>query len=585
MTLFLTRAGIFVILFSFNTVAFAQSANKIANNKCIFDQLKQVPEKDRLDKAYVLYRLNFRHVKLPVVMANLDSLSVIATDLNDEALQCAVFDMHADYFSVNNGFNQVSTDYYQKAIDYAADNDLPVQKGIAENNKGGYYFIYKHYIEACECFLESQETFRDIGYDKVPKISVYLMHIVDFYYALGDYDNAMINLQDALKYTKDNERNKINIINTIGLVYRNYRQFPQAINYFNQAMQLAASTRDTIWIGITKGNIGSVYFLQGEYEKAVPYINIDYKTSLRYNEPANGALAMLRLAKINIDTKNLKIAGLELDTVKRLLSGSQEDVLNSWADFNNLESQFYEQLNKPAASLNYRKLYEGDKDSLIKRNNIAAVERVKLRYETDKHNAELSKAKEDDKVLSTRIDAVIAVLFLLVVISLLLYNRQRNARKKDKELAAAEKRVTEQQLTSARNALRGFTENLRQKNMLIEKFKTEIDHLNNQSAGKANAGHLEKLLNAHIMTDENWNDFKKLFSQVHPGFFVNLTKNYPQLSATDTRLLALIKLGLNNAEMANMLGITIEGIKKAKQRLRKKIDNQTINGIAGISDF
>jgi len=31
--------------------------------------------------------------------------------------------------------------------------------------------------------------------------------------------------------------------------------------------------------------------------------------------------------------------------------------------------------------------------------------------------------------------------------------------------------------------------------------------------------------------------------------------------------------------MANMLGITVEGIKKAKQRLRKKIDIQAVEAI------
>jgi DNA-binding CsgD family transcriptional regulator len=66
---------------------------------------------------------------------------------------------------------------------------------------------------------------------------------------------------------------------------------------------------------------------------------------------------------------------------------------------------------------------------------------------------------------------------------------------------------------------------------------------------------------------------------VYPGFFVNLSKNYPFLSAADTRLLALIKLGLNNPEMANMLGITIDGIIKAKQRLRKKLDISLISDI------
>jgi DNA-directed RNA polymerase specialized sigma24 family protein len=37
------------------------------------------------------------------------------------------------------------------------------------------------------------------------------------------------------------------------------------------------------------------------------------------------------------------------------------------------------------------------------------------------------------------------------------------------------------------------------------------------------------------------------------------------------RLLALIKLKLNNREMSGMLGITVDGVKKAKQRLRKKM--------------
>ena len=150
------------------------------------------------------------------------------------------------------------------------------------------------------------------------------------------------------------------------------------------------------------------------------------------------------------------------------------------------------------------------------------------------------------------------------------------ASKKDKELLLAEKKVVDEELRYADVALRGFTENLRQKNLLIEEFKTEIDQLNKRSAGNDNAGQLEKLLQAHIMTDQNWSDFKKLFAKVYPGFFVNLSKQYPHLSATDTRLLALIKLGLNNAEMANMLGITVEGIKKAKQRLRKKIDIQSV---------
>jgi len=586
--LYLLKLGLLLVFFINQPKAYATAPDTGTNHNSIFDHLKQVPEKERLDSAYILYRINFRRAPLAVAMANLDSLSAIADELGDLPLQCSVFDMHADYYSVNNGFNKTSTEYYQKAIDFAIDNDMPLQTGIALNNKAVYFFIYKQYVDACEYFLQSEDKFREVGYDKVPKIHMYLLHAVDFYYALGEYDNARANLEDALKYVPNDKaftRDKINIINTLALVYRNYKQYPNALYYFDQALHIAVAAKDTVWIGIVNGNIGSVYFLQGDYPKALPYINTDYNTSIKYGEFVNGAMALLRLIKINIDDRNLQLAGKQLDTIPLLIKGSREDVLGVMADYYDLRSQLYELSNNPAIALYCRKMYELEKDSLIKRNNVAAVERVRLRYETDKHNAQASKEKAYEKVKAIKIDAVMCVLGLLIVISLLLYNRQRLTNIKDKELLIAERRIADEQIKSANSALRGFTENLKQKNLLIENFKTEIEQLTKQSAGNANAGNLEKLLHAHIMTDQNWNDFKKLFSQVHPGFFVNLSKNYPQLSAADTRLLALVKLGLNNSEMANMLGITVEGIKKAKQRLRKKIDIQAVNDIGNLADL
>jgi len=549
---------------------------KVPISAKVFDQVRNVPIADRVKFADSVYKNTFRKTNSVTAMAALDKLRQLSIDVNDKPLECAVFDMRADHYAVNLGFNPISTAYYQNAIDFAKENNMQLETGISLNNMGMYLFIGKQYAAACGFYLRSEEVFRDIGYENVPGIYNYLFRVALFYYRLGDYDNARINLEQALKYAPYHGRERIDIVNTIGLIYRNNKQYEQAVNYFNMALATAIANKDTVWIGIAKGNIGSVYFMQGLYKKAWPLIETDHTTSLKYNEPVNAALALLRLAKINIDNKNMAAAGRELDTIKLLIKGTKEDVLMLLDDYDNLRSQFYEQMGNPVQALAYRKMYELDRDSLVNRNNIAAVERVKLRYEADKRVTELSKARAKERVQSVEIKAGVAVLVLLVVISVLLYNRERLASKKDKELLMAEKKAVDEELRSADIALRGFTENLQQKNLLIEKFKTEIDQLNKRTTGNENAGQLEKLLQAHIMTDQNWNDFKKLFSKVYPGFFVNVSKQYPHLSATDTRLLALITLGLNNAEMANMLGITVEGIKKAKQRLRKKIDIQTV---------
>jgi tetratricopeptide (TPR) repeat protein/DNA-binding CsgD family transcriptional regulator len=569
------------MLLTWQQKVFCFPADTSINQKNIFWQIRNLQPKDRVAQAGSLYRdkLGLRKASPAVAMAAIGQLAELAVTLNDKPLACSVFDLRADYYSVNLGFNDLSTGYYQKAIDLAKANNLLFETGLYLHKMGMYYSTFKQNALACRYFLRSQEIFNQVGYSQIPNINLYLSQVADFYYRLGDYENARTKLQAGLRYITKNSGDEINMLNTIGLIYRSYKQFPQALSYFNKAIAIATITKNTIWIGIATGNIGSVYFLQNQYQKALPLIEMDYKTSMKYGEGENGTIALLRLIKINIDTKNFEQAGQQLKTAEDYLAKSKNDVLGIWADYYDLESQLYERQGQAAQSIIYRKKFEQDKDSLVKRDNVAAVERVKLQYEIDKHNAQVSQLKDDAKIQSVEIKAGIAVLVMLGIISVLVYNNQRQRNKKDTELLMAEKRVVDEELKNAASELKSFTENLRQKNILIEKFKTEIDRLRSRSTDDDDTRRLEILLQAHIMTDDNWQDFKKLFSKVYPGFFIDLSKNYPQLSATDTRLLTLLKLGLTNSEMANMLGITIEGIQKAKQRLRKKLDLNTLSDI------
>ena len=56
-------------------------------------------------------------------------------------------------------------------------------------------------------------------------------------------------------------------------------------------------------------------------------------------------------------------------------------------------------------------------------------------------------------------------------------------------------------------------------------------------------------------------------------FYVNTVKKYPNLTESNLRLVMLVKMGFTNSNIANLLGVTIDGVKKAKQRLKKKHDD------------
>ncbi|MFA6085082.1 tetratricopeptide repeat protein [Mucilaginibacter sp.] len=502
----------------------------------------------------------------------LNDLSQLANHINDIQLECAVYDMRADFYSVNRGCNELSTKYFDDAILFAKEHHLDVEVGIYMHRKAIYYFVYKLNTAACRYFLLSQDVFRSVGYENVPNIGGLFSETADFYYSLGDFANARNNLRSALKYQKPSSRNRINILNTIGLTYRDAGQYSVATKYFDKALDMANSRKDSVWITITSGNIGSIYFLQHNYNKALPLVEADYQNSLKYNQLLNASIALLRLVRISIDTDDLKKAAQQLNTADKLLTNTNENVLTYRVEYYELKALLSEQLGNVKQAVLYRKKFELLRDSVAKRDNIAAIERVRLQWETDKSHAELNKIKTIAEIEKYKQNTIIIVLLLLIIISVLIYNRQRLKAKKDRELLALEKRRVDDELKNATLALHGYTENLMQKNILIEGFKAEVERLKLKFDDADGAAILNKMMQAHIMTDENWSEFKKLFTKAHPTFFYNLRNKFGHLTSTDVRLLALLKLRLNNREIAGMLGITTDGVKKAKQRLRKKMD-------------
>jgi tetratricopeptide (TPR) repeat protein len=548
-----------------------------------FDALTLIKNEKRVDAAVHFYKTNFRHLPERKVMHYLDQLTVMARRLDDKPLESVVFDLKADYYAVNKLFNNKSINYYRQAVDFSKKNDLVLEEAIYLLHEGMFYYVHKHNNQACLSFLRSLEVFKKYGFDRVPNISFYLGQIADFYYHIGDYKSATAYLQLALKHRIENPRARATFVNTLGLIARNDHQYPEALGYFARALKLAKENNDTIWVSIVNGNIGSVYFMQGQYDRASPYIQADYQTSLKYDEKINAAIALLRLVKISLVKGETHKSLQQLNEAELLINTPVPD-LNLRTELFDLKAQIYEQMGRYKQAVDLRKKYQLIKDSLNVQNNIAAVEVVRMQYVINKQQAAENRLKVQSKIRGIQRNAVFIVLFLVVVILILVYNRQKLKIRKDQELLKLEKQRLDEELEFTEMKLTAYTENLRKNNVLIESFKEQIEGLKDKKADSAVVRHLEELMQAHIMTDESWMEFKKIFLKVYPNFFFDIKKRFLYLSETDLRLLTLIKLQSNNKEIANMLGITVEGVKKAKQRLRKKMQlNDDINIEEAIS--
>src|SRR5690606_26782203 len=116
----------------------------------------------------------------------------------------------------------------------------------------------------------------------------------------------------------------------------------------------------------------------------------------------------------------------------------------------------------------------------------------------------------------------------------------------------------------------------KQNDLTIQRFRNEViqnlDHFPDRQALFNDS--LNKMLEKQVMTEERWVKINDIFERVYPGYLANEKEAYPRLTDYDFRLISLMKLGLSNRSMADLLGITLEGVKKAKQRLKKKMERQ-----------
>jgi DNA-binding CsgD family transcriptional regulator len=123
--------------------------------------------------------------------------------------------------------------------------------------------------------------------------------------------------------------------------------------------------------------------------------------------------------------------------------------------------------------------------------------------------------------------------------------------------------------------LENFTRTMLEKSQLIEELSAQLGQFKSETLiPKERIEDVSKMLHSSILTEDDWEKFKLLFSRVNPNFFAELKLRHPDLTQAETRLAALIILNLNTREIANILGISADSANKARYRLRKKLNLQ-----------
>ncbi len=82
---------------------------------------------------------------------------------------------------------------------------------------------------------------------------------------------------------------------------------------------------------------------------------------------------------------------------------------------------------------------------------------------------------------------------------------------------------------------------------------------------------MSRFVELSVREDDYWEGFLEKLNQTDPKFVQELLKQHPELSKTEVKVCALIRFGIDNKSIANLLQISADGVKKSRYRIRKKI--------------
>jgi DNA-binding CsgD family transcriptional regulator len=242
-------------------------------------------------------------------------------------------------------------------------------------------------------------------------------------------------------------------------------------------------------------------------------------------------------------------------------------------------------LQRYSAALEDFKQYKATDDSIFNTAKSKQIEELRTIYETEKKEKEIALQKseiqlleEKDKVNVLQRTLLSGGLLLSLIVVVLLYYGMRQKIKRNR----AEKEKVDNELAFKKKELTTHALHLANKNEILEDLKLQIDDLKRNGDQSHEYNRIINTITFNLQDDKNWENFSRHFEQVHKDFNSQIKQKYPEVTSNELRLMALLKMNLSSKEIANMLNISTEGIKKARYRLRKKLNINTDDSLQDL---
>lgn len=444
--------------------------------------------------------------------------------------------------------------------------------GGIHQEMGNYKIALSESLKALKFFEEKKDTVRK---------GDALMQIGTIESQLNNLDSAIEHVKEAYDiYDSYNDKQyKAYAANNIGEFYLEQRLPSETLFYLNEGLKISKEIGNKEIEANSLASLGSAHLQLKEYSKAKNYLQQAYEIYRNLGYKKSISMNLNQLASVSIQSKNeeeaIEFLEQSLDIAKSI--GAKDNMSDSYQ----LLSLAYKSKRDYQKSLLNYEAYKTINDSIFNKTKSQQIEELRAIYDTEKKEQQIALQENEISLLgqkekNSRLQKILmGVGLLLSVIAYYALRQKMKRNKLEKEKLDAELAFKKKELTT--HAL-----HLAKKNETLESLKQKAEELKLKADGKQGYTQLIRTINFDLQDDNNWENFSRYFEEVHKDFNSNVKTKYPQITSNELRLLALLKMNLSSKEIANILNISPEGIKKARYRLRKKLDIATENSLQDL---
>lgn len=439
---------------------------------------------------------------------------------------------------------------------------------ISYDMKGGIELFRGNYRIAMNESLKALKILNRI--DKPIRKADALNRLASIEFYLNNYEKSLEYNQEALEIYKqyDDRYYQSQVYNDIGNTYYYTKEYERGIENLNQSIELSRELKIPELELTALNNLGKTYQALELYDEAMINLRKALAMAESNDNPNKLVEGLCNMADCYVETNKPALAVPLLNRAVKLAEdiGVKENLRIAY--FTRYEAN--EKLGDISAALADYKQYAILSDSLLSENKSRQIEEMRAIYDTENKEQQITIQEQEIELLnqqarSDNLQRILLAVGLLLSLVLLYGIYQKLKRKK------AEKEKVDTELAFKKKELTTKALHLAKKNEVLEELKQQVQELRKQGDGQNGYNKLIKTIDFDLNEDKNWENFARSFEEIHKDFNKNVKQHYPDVTSNELRLMALLKMNLTSKEIANILNVSAEGIKKARYRLRKKL--------------